>query len=105
MMGVEGGAKAVPTANGATATSAGQQEHKGSPAVEAVSANGEQKELKLLPTLRCPLPPAGELFMPEAVEAARPAGMSQGEWKARVELAALYRIFHARGWVRAATRL
>lgn len=38
------------------------------------------------------------LFDPAAVEAARPAGMAAAEWQARVELAACYRVFSARGW-------
>ena len=29
---------------------------------------------------------------------ARPAGMSEGEWKARLELAACYRVFSFLGW-------
>jgi hypothetical protein len=95
MMGVEGGAKAVPEANGVNGSAGIQQEHKDSPAVGADAG----KQPKLMPTLRCPQLPAGELFVPEAVEAARPAGMDKAEWKARVELAALYRIFYARGWV------
>lgn len=38
------------------------------------------------------------LFAPAATDAARPAGMSAAEWQARLELAACYRVFSARGW-------
>lgn len=39
------------------------------------------------------------LFPDAAVDAARPPGMAAAEWHARVELAACYRVFSARGWV------
>jgi len=38
------------------------------------------------------------LFAADAVEACRPEGLSAAEWQARVELAACYRVFFARGW-------
>jgi ribulose-5-phosphate 4-epimerase/fuculose-1-phosphate aldolase len=38
------------------------------------------------------------LFASEATAARRPAGMSEHEWRARLELAACYRVFFARGW-------
>jgi ribulose-5-phosphate 4-epimerase/fuculose-1-phosphate aldolase len=38
------------------------------------------------------------LFPADAVEHCRPAGMAAAEWWARVELAACYRVFYARGW-------
>lgn len=38
------------------------------------------------------------LFDPAAVARLCPAGMPADEWLARVELAACYRVFHARGW-------
>jgi ribulose-5-phosphate 4-epimerase/fuculose-1-phosphate aldolase len=37
-------------------------------------------------------------FAADAVERHRPAGMPAAEWQARVELAACYRVFFARGW-------
>ncbi|GAB4038635.1 MAG: class II aldolase/adducin family protein [Rubrivivax sp.] len=39
------------------------------------------------------------LFDAASAEAARPAGMPAAEWQARLELAACYRVFSARGWV------
>jgi hypothetical protein len=50
----------------------------------------------LQPSLPNALPK--ELFHPEEIEATKPEGMALEEWKARLELAALYRVFHARGW-------
>ncbi|MCB1998766.1 MAG: class II aldolase/adducin family protein [Rhodoferax sp.] len=38
------------------------------------------------------------LFDPDAAAACRPAGMDASEWQARLELAACYRVFFARGW-------
>ena len=38
------------------------------------------------------------LFPAEEVERSRPPGIPAGEWLARVELAACYRVFFARGW-------
>jgi ribulose-5-phosphate 4-epimerase/fuculose-1-phosphate aldolase len=38
------------------------------------------------------------LFPADEVERSRPPGMPAGEWQARVELAACYRVFFARGW-------
>ncbi len=38
------------------------------------------------------------LFPAESIAACRPAGMAAAEWQARVELAACYRVFFARGW-------
>jgi len=38
------------------------------------------------------------LFDPDAAAARRPAGMDAAEWQARLELAACYRVFFARGW-------
>ena len=38
------------------------------------------------------------LFSTDAVAACQPAGMPAAEWRARVELAACYRVFFARGW-------
>jgi ribulose-5-phosphate 4-epimerase/fuculose-1-phosphate aldolase len=38
------------------------------------------------------------LFDAAAAEAARPSGMPPAEWQARLELAACYRVFSARGW-------
>jgi ribulose-5-phosphate 4-epimerase/fuculose-1-phosphate aldolase len=39
------------------------------------------------------------LFPDPAVDATRPHGMEPAEWRARVELAACYRVFSARVWV------
>lgn len=38
------------------------------------------------------------LFPAETIAACQPAGMAAAEWQARVELAACYRVFFARGW-------
>ena len=38
------------------------------------------------------------LFHPEDLARTRPQGIAAGEWQQRVELAACYRVFHARGW-------
>ena len=38
------------------------------------------------------------LFPAETIAACQPAGMVAAEWQARVELAACYRVFFARGW-------
>lgn len=38
------------------------------------------------------------LFDPSAAADCRPAGMTDAEWQARLELAACYRVFFARGW-------
>jgi ribulose-5-phosphate 4-epimerase/fuculose-1-phosphate aldolase len=37
-------------------------------------------------------------FDPAAIARHCPEGMADAEWQARVELAACYRVFHARGW-------
>ena len=37
-------------------------------------------------------------FDTAAIARHRPEGMPEAEWQARVELAACYRVFHARGW-------
>ncbi|MDZ7864207.1 MAG: class II aldolase/adducin family protein [Acidovorax sp.] len=38
------------------------------------------------------------MFDERDLAAARPAGMEPEEWRLRVQLAACYRVFHARGW-------
>lgn len=38
------------------------------------------------------------LFAPEDLERARPERIAPTEWRQRIELAACYRVFHARGW-------
>lgn len=52
------------------------------------------------PVLRATLPSTlpSELFFEKDLAATLPAGMSLPEWKARVELACIYRVFYARGW-------
>jgi hypothetical protein len=50
----------------------------------------------LQPSLPSALPK--ELFHPHEIEATKPEGIGLDEWKCRLELAALYRVFHARGW-------
>jgi ribulose-5-phosphate 4-epimerase/fuculose-1-phosphate aldolase len=43
-------------------------------------------------------PSLAALFAPADLERTRPAGMAPAEWQLRCELAACYRVFHARGW-------
>lgn len=38
------------------------------------------------------------MFDEQELVACRPAGMAHEEWRLRVQLAACYRVFHARGW-------
>lgn len=65
-------------------------------AASSAKASSSPPEPLLRATLPSTLPT--ELFFDKDLEATLPAGMALPEWKARVELACMYRVFYARGW-------